>query len=140
MDELIKQLTAKLGIDESVANAATGKAMALVKEHAGEDLFGKISSAIPGASDAAEQAAAAPAEDAGGGGMLGGLMGMASSALGGSAGDALGLGADLSSAGLETDQVGGFATMVVEFIKEKVGGEVMEQILEKVPMLKSLMG
>ncbi|MFK8113775.1 MAG: DUF2780 domain-containing protein [Rubripirellula sp.] len=139
MDELIKQLTAKLGIDESVANAATGKAMALVKEHAGEDLFSKISSAIPGAGEVADQGAAEPAGEEGGG-MLGGLMGMASSALGGSAGEALGIGKDLSSAGLEASQIGGFASMVVEFLKEKVGDEVMEQILAKVPMLKSLMG
>lgn len=139
MDELIKQLTAKLGIEESVANAATGKAMAMLKEHAGDELFGKISGLVPGASEAADQGAA-PAAEAESGGMLGGLMGMASSALGGSAGETLGFGSDLSKAGLNTDQLGGFATLIVEFLKEKVGDEVMEQILAKVPMLKGLLG
>ena len=138
MDELIQQLTSKLGIDPSVANAATEKAMALVKEHAGDDIFDKISSAIPGASEAAAQGAAAPADAASGGGMLGKLAGMASEALGGSAGGALELGSALSSAGLDTEQMGGFASTIIEYLKEKVGDDVVEQLLAKVPMLKSL--
>jgi hypothetical protein len=143
MDELIQQLTSKLGIDASVAGDATNKAMAMVKEHAGDDLFGKISAAIPGASEAATQGAAEP-EEAGqadeGGGMLGKLAGMASSALGGSTGSGLELGAALSSAGLDTEQLGGFISTVVEFLKDKVGDEVMEQVLAKFPVLKSLLG
>lgn len=141
MDELIQQLTSKLGIDPSVAGNATNKAMAMLKEHAGDDLFGKISSAVPGASEAATQGAAEEGPDAGGGGgMLGKLAGMASSALGGSAGSGLELGAVLSGAGLTTDQLGGFVSTVVEFLKDKVGDEVMEQVLAKFPVLKSLLG
>ena len=135
MEELIQQLTSKLGIDPSVANAATQKAMAMVKEHAGEDLFAKISSAIPGAGDAAD-AGATPADD--GGGMLGAIAGMASNALGGSAGEALELGSELNSAGLEAGQFGDFASTIIDFLKDKLGDEVLEQILEKVPMLKGL--
>lgn len=141
MDELIQLLTSKLGIDASVATAATGKAMAMVKEQAGDDLFNKISAAVPGVGEAAQQAAEEPAAAAaGGGGMLGKLAGMASGVLGGSAGSGLEMGAALSAAGLQTDQMGGFASTIVTFLKEKVGDEVMDQILSKVPMLKSLIG
>ncbi|TWT50709.1 hypothetical protein Pla22_34520 [Rubripirellula amarantea] len=140
MDELIAQLTSKLGIDESVANLATGKAMAMVKQHAGDDLFAKISSAIPGAADIASSAASDAAEPVEGGGMLGKLAGMASSALGGSAGGGLELGAALTSAGVEPDKMGGFVTMLIQFLKDKVGDEVTEQILAKFPMLKTLLG
>lgn len=136
MEELIQQLTSKLGIDASVAQVATGKTMAMVKEHAGDELFDKISSMVPGASEAA----ASDPEPAGGGGMLGSLAGMASSALGGSAGSGLELGTALSGAGLESDQIGGFVSMVIAFLKEKVGDEVMEQVLAKLPMLKTLLG
>ncbi len=138
MDELIEQLTSKLGIDPSVASAATDKAMALVKQHAGDDLFSKISAAIPGATEAAQQGASAEASDAGG--MLGKLAGMASSALGGSAGGGLELGAALSSAGLDADKMGGFVAMIIEFLKDKVGDDVMEQVIAKFPMLKTLLG
>ncbi|TWU48403.1 DUF2780 domain-containing protein [Rubripirellula reticaptiva] len=141
MDELIAQLTGKLGIDESVAKAATGKALAMVKQHAGDDLFGKIASAIPGASEAAASGAVAnePA-GGGGGGMLGKLAGMASSALGESAGGGLELGAALSSAGIESDKLGSFLSTVIAFLKEKAGPEVMDQVLAKFPMLKTLLG
>ncbi|KAA1259515.1 hypothetical protein LF1_20490 [Rubripirellula obstinata] len=140
MDELIQQLTAKLGIDESVAQAATGKAMAMVKANVGEDLFSKISSAVPGASDVADAGAEEALPSEGGGGMLGSLAGMASKALGGSAGSGLELGAALGDAGLPTDQMGSFVSTIVEFLKDKVGDEVMDQVLAKFPMLKTLIG
>ncbi len=138
MDELIERLTSQLGIDSSVASSATGKAMALVKEHAGDDLFAKISGAIPGLGEAAD-AGAAPAEgEDGGGGLLGSLAGAASSLLGDSAGDAVELSSSLGAAGLDTGQIAGFASTVIEFLKEKVGEELIDQVLEKVPMLKAL--
>ncbi len=141
MDELIQQLVDKLGIDASTANAATGKAMALVKQHAGDDLFSKITSAIPGAGEAADSAADQPSQQAeGGGGLLGSIAGMASSVLGGSAGDAAGLASALGSTGLKADQIGGFLTTVIDFLNDKVGKETVDQILAKVPMLKSLVG
>ena len=139
MDELIQQLTSKLGIDASVAKDATEKAMAMVKQHAGDDIFNKISSAIPGASEAASQGAA-PAAEASGGAMLGKLARMASSVLGGSAGGGLELASSLTSAGVGTDKLGSFVSMLVEFIKEKAGKEVVDQVLAKFPMLKTLVG
>jgi hypothetical protein len=113
--------------------------MALVKEHAGSELFDKISSAIPGASEAAKQGGE-PAASGGDGGMLGKLAGMASEALGGSAGGGLELGAALNGAGLDSDQIGSFVSMIIEFLKDKVGDEVMDQVLGKFPLLKTLMG
>lgn len=142
MDELIQQLTSKLGIDASTANAATGKAMALVKQHAGDDLFAKISGAIPGAGEAAVEAEVETGDGgaSAGGGLLGSLTGMASGLLGDKAGDALGMAASLKATGLNTDQFGGFASTLVDFLRDKVGDDVMKQILDKVPMLKGLLG
>lgn len=142
MDELIQQLTSRLGIDASVASAAAGKAMAMVKEHAGDELFEKISAAIPGATESAAQGAAQPAAATAesGGGMFGKLAGMASSALGSSAGGGLEMGAALTAAGLSTDKMGDFVSTLVAFLKDKVGDDVTEQILGKFPMLKSLLG
>ncbi len=139
MDELIQQLTSKLGIDASTANAATGKALAMVKEHAGEDLFSKISGAIPGAGEAASSADAAPAA-ASGGGLMGSLTSMATGLLGNKAGSALGMAAALKSTGLDSDKFGGFATTLVDFLRDKVGDDVVKQLLDKVPMLKGMIG
>ena len=140
MDELIQQLTNKLGIDPSVAKSATGKAMAMVKELAGDDLFKKISGAIPGANAAAEDSAEDTSSDAGGGGMFGKLASLASSALGEKAGSGLGLAASLANSGIDKDKIAGFMEMIISFIKEKAGKEVVDQLLAKIPMLKTLIG
>ena len=138
MDELVEKLTAQLGIDASVAHSATGKAMALVKDNVSPELFQQISGAIPGLDNATS--AAQEQTESSGGGLLGSVAGLASNMLGGSAGDAIELGASLKSAGLDTDQMGSFANTVIDFIRSKVGDDVANQLLEKVPMLKSLMG
>ena len=46
----------------------------------------------------------------------------------------------LKAAGLDLDQAGPLVKMVIEFIKGKVGGDVVNTVLEKVPQLKQLIG
>lgn len=135
MDELIQQLIAKLGINPATANDATGKAMGMLKGQVGDDLFAKISSAIPGAQEAAEQGLAQPAVESGG--VLGQLASMASEAIGGGAGEGLELAGMLKSAGLEPEQLSGFVGTVVEFLKEKLGDDTLGEVLEKFPIVKS---
>ncbi|TWT76229.1 hypothetical protein CA13_67210 [Planctomycetes bacterium CA13] len=138
MDELIQKLTAQLGIDAGIANKATGQAMAMIKDKVGGDLFSQISGAIPGAENAAAASAETASEPASG--LMGALSGLASKTLGGSAGEAMELGSSLKSAGLKPEQMGGFASTLLEFLKDKLGDDVLDQILSKVPMLKSLIG
>ncbi len=138
MNELIEKLTSQLGIDSSVATKIAGQAMAMIKDKVSPEIFSQISAAVPGLSNAAESAEKAATSSSGG--MLGALSGVASKFLGNDAGEVMELGATLKSAGLEADQMGGFANTVIEFLKEKVGNDVIDQVLSKVPMLKSLLG
>jgi hypothetical protein len=141
IEDLIQQLADKIGIDESVAKMATGKTMAMVKSVGGDDLFAKISDAIPGAAQLADTESAPDAPQAeSGGGLLGTLTGLASSVLGGSAGEAMGLTSALNDAGIGMDKMSGFVSTIIEFIKDKAGEEVTDQLLSKVPMLKSILG
>ncbi|TWU42530.1 DUF2780 domain-containing protein [Novipirellula artificiosorum] len=137
MDDLIQKLSAQLGIDADTANAATGQAMAMLKNKVGGDLFEKISGAIPGAENAA--AAATEKANESDAGVMGALSGMASKVFGSSAGEAMELDATLKSAGLSADQMGGFANTVIEYLKDKLGDDVLNQILAKAPMLKNLL-
>ncbi|MCM2371729.1 DUF2780 domain-containing protein [Aporhodopirellula aestuarii] len=139
MDELVQLITGRLGIDASVANDGLGKLMALVKEHVGSDLFDQIAGAVPGADDAASQAADSGTPPAGGG-LLGKLSGMASAALGGSAGGGLEIASALASCGIDAEKLGPFLSTVIEFLKDKLGDDVVEQLLSKFPMLKTLLG
>ncbi|MEM6978177.1 MAG: DUF2780 domain-containing protein [Planctomycetota bacterium] len=140
MDELIKQITSQLGIDNETAQSGVGKTMAMLKDQAGDDLFSQISNSVPGIEQLISKASESPAGDAAGGGMLGKLAGMASSALGGSAGGGLELGSALTSMGIDSSKLGPFVTLIVNFLKENVGDEIMDQILSKFPMLKTLLG
>ncbi|HBJ33922.1 MAG TPA: hypothetical protein DDZ51_03980 [Planctomycetaceae bacterium] len=135
MDELIKQLTSQIGIDKSVAGQAVGTVMSLLKKEGGDDLFSKIAAAIPGAQAAADTSPS-PTESAGGGGLLGSVMGM----LGGSAGKGLALAASLKGLGISEDKLGSFATIVLDYIKQKAGPDVVNQLVAKLPMLKALLG
>ncbi|EMI53190.1 DUF2780 domain-containing protein [Rhodopirellula sallentina] len=139
MDELVQLITGRLGVDSSIANAGLGKLMALLKDQVGGDLFSQIAGAVPGAEEAASQAADEPAPAAGGG-LLGKLSGMASAALGGNAGGGLEMASALASTGIDADKLGPFVSTVLEFLKEKLGDDVVEQIMSKLPMLKSVLG
>lgn len=140
MDELIEQLTSKLGIDASTAKSVTGRTMKALEENVGGDLFSKISSSIPGVGDMISQfGGSGSQQSAGGSSMLGKLAGMASSMIGGKAGGGLELGATLAEAGLKPEKLGSVLTMIMDFIKDKAGAEVVDQVLEKFPMLKMLL-
>jgi len=135
MDELIRQLTSQIGIDKSTANQAVGTVLSMLKKEGGDDLFSKIAAVIPGAQAAADTTPS-PTESAGGGGLLGSVMGM----LGGSAGKGLALAAALKALGISEDKLGSFATIVIDFIKQKAGPDVVNQLVARLPMLKSMLG
>ena len=137
MDQLVQLLASKLGIEESVAKSAVTKVLEFLKDKLDDDVFTSLLGKLPGA----EQLVAA-AGDSGGaaeGGMLGGLAKMASSALGSNAGDGVQLAGQLSEAGLATDQVPAFLTQVVEFVKENVSEEMLQQLTDSIPALRQFM-
>lgn len=99
-----------------------------LKNQAGGEGANALIAKIPGAEDIMQSTGS---EAGSGGGMLSGLTGK----LGG-AGGAL---AALQSSGLDGGQAKSFVTMLVDYTKQKAGPEQVEQVLDKVPALKSLM-
>ncbi|MEZ6089792.1 MAG: DUF2780 domain-containing protein [Pirellulaceae bacterium] len=140
MDELLHQLSDRLGIDLSTAQGVTGKAMSMIKQNVDASTYRQLSSSIPGLDSIIRAEETQTSDTGGGGGLMGKLAGMASSMLGGSAGNALEMGAALTAKGLPTDKLGEFVQMLIAFIKDKAGDSVLEQVYAKYPMLKSLLG
>ena len=138
MQDFIKSAASQLGIDESTANNATGTVLGFLKDGMG-DQFASIAEKLPGADQLIQGAAkSSDAEDAGGGGgLLDSVTKAASSMLGGGAGEGLDLMNQLQKTGLTADQGGSLITMLINFIKEKVGDEFIDQIAEKFPIVKS---
>lgn len=132
MDDFIKMATEKLGMGESETRSATGGVLGMLKGQLGDGVFSQIAEKIPGADAlAAEAETAAPAEE-GGGGMLGGLVGKATSMLG-MGGGAAGMLGMLSNSGMDAAKGGSFLTMFAEFVKDKVGPELWGKIAGFIP-------
>lgn len=138
MQEFIKSVAEKLGIDEAIAGKATSVVLSFIKSKLEGGDFGKLASKIPGFSDLAEKGNTEG--EAGGGSLLGGMMKMASSAVGGEAGDALALSGKLKDTGLDVSQMGSFGTNLIDFIKDKAGEGTVDTILSQLPELKKLAG
>lgn len=129
MQEFIQSAATKLGINENQAKSATGGVLNFLKDQGdGQDVDALIAK-MPGAEDVMQSTASA--EGGGGGGMLGGI----GSKLGG-AGGAM---EALQGSGLDAGHAKSFVTMLVDYAKQKAGPEQVEQVLAKVPALKSMM-
>ena len=135
MDELIQKLAAQFGIDATAARNAVATILAMLKQEGGDEAFNKIADSIPGAAEAADSAPA-PEEAGGAAGLIGSVLGMLGGKSGGQGASLVGA---LQALGLNPDQLAGFAKTVLGFIKDKAGQEVVDQLLAKVPVLKSLL-
>jgi hypothetical protein len=132
MDELIKQLVGGLGISPDHAQQAVASVLAMLKKEGGDDLFGKIAGAIPGAAAAADNGASPTT--LGGGGLVGSLL----STLGGNAGKGAALLTSLQALGIKPEQLSTFGNLMMQFLQQHAGSEVVEQLLAKVPLLANL--
>ena len=137
MQDLIELLVAKLGIDKSIAEKATGVALSFLKDKLDDTMFGQLLDKLPGADSLVGQA---EENTSGGGGLMGSLLGAASSAIGGEAGDALELTGKLKDSGLELSKFGDFGSTVTDYIKDKAGDDLFGQVLSNVPELAKLAG
>lgn len=136
MNEFIQSVSSQLGIEESVSKDATGAALGFLKNGLG-DQFSDLAARIPGAESLINESGSTSAGDEAGG-LLGTLSNAASSILGGGSGESIQLLERLKGLGLSSDQIGSFVTMLIDFIKENVGEEMLQQITDKIPALKSL--
>ena len=139
MNDFLASVTSQLGLDESTAKGATGSVLGFLKSGLG-DQFSEIADKIPGAEDLIRAAPDPSESSSGGGGLLGSITQAASSMLGGNAGEGMELMGSLSKLGLSTDQGGSLISMLIDYIKDKVGEQAVAMITEKLPILKSVLG
>jgi hypothetical protein len=124
MQELIARIVANVGIDQGLAEKATGIILGFLQKEGPAAEVGQMFEAMPGAADLVAQHAGE-----GGGGMLGGLMGM----MGG--GGIMGLGQQLMGAGLSMGQMGELGKELFAYGRETAGEDAMGAIVGAVPGL-----
>ena len=133
MQDLIEKLTSQLGINSEQAESGAGAVFAHAKENLDAEDFSQVSSSLGGLEDLIGKAPAK--EDEGGGGLLGGLGGLAFKLGGdgalGKLGGLASLGGVFSKLGIGTDQISSFVGVIIKFVKEK-GGDTVSGILGKV--------
>lgn len=137
MNDFIQMAMSQLGLNQQTAQSATGSVLQMIQKNAPAGDFGKLLQSVPGAGDMLKMAGGTAG---GGGGGLGGLLGAASGLLGGKLGAAAGALSMLEKSGLGADKIGPFANLLMGYLKNKGGADLVSGLLSNVPDLKKLMG
>jgi hypothetical protein len=120
MADLVNELAQRSGVSPDIARKGMGAVLSFLKGKIPEDAFAKVSSAVPDAAHAMDDA---ETDKPAGGGVVGAITGAASKIFGGA-----GLAGKLTQLGFSADQVPGFLKNVVAFLKDKVPGDAMKQL------------
>jgi hypothetical protein len=121
MKELVDMLTKNLGIDGKQAEGGAAVLFKAAKDKMGGAEFGNLLGGVPGLSDLMNKA---PSSGGGLGGMLGGLAG----AMGGNAGLIATVVGGFSKLGLKADDAKKFVPVILEFLRSKVGADVVSKL------------
>ena len=122
MKELIDMLTKNLGVSGAQAEGGAAVLFKAAKDKLGGEEFGKLLGGVPGLSDLMHKAPAA------GGGGLGGLLGGLAGSMGGNAGAIATILGGFGKLGLTADHARKFVPVILEFLKSKVGPDVVSKL------------
>jgi hypothetical protein len=134
MDQIVTAIAQKLGIPDAVVRSGLAVLLNFLKQKAGGSEFGALLNQIPGANELAN----APAPDAGGGNLIGNLIGSVSSLFGGQAADIGKVVAGLENAGLQTELIPPFVENFIGEAKKVAGEDTVNNLLSSVPALAGL--
>lgn len=126
MDDLIARISATAGIEREVAQKAVGMVLAFLRKEGPAADVDALFAEMPGAAEAAAGA------EAGGGGLLGGLMGSMGGGL-------MGLAGRLGSLGLGMGEMQVIGKEIFAYVREKAGDERIGQVAAGIPGLSQFL-
>jgi hypothetical protein len=129
MEELIKRISAAIGVDETVAKAAISHVLSFLQKTLPEGPVADLVNKMPGAQEAIDAAASTPVEG------LGAALGGLGSLLGGAKGDIMALAGSLGGIGLDMSQMQKLAHEIFSHAEEVIGKENVDKIIEAIPAL-----
>lgn len=133
MDELIARIVAKVGIDEATAREAVAIILRFIEKDGDTEKVAPLIDAIPGSREFLAEHATGEEQQSGLFGGLGNMLG----GLGGAMGAMAALN-QLTSAGLDIDQVKGTAGEIVTFAKEKTDPQQVDAAISSIPGLSQI--
>lgn len=136
MDEFIQLVTKQLGVSSETSKSATGGILKMLQDQLGGELFAKVQAQLPGVQGliGAADKTGTGAADAGGG-LMGSLTSMAGSLLGGKAKGLAEITAALTKSGLSIEKIPQFMTLLIDFLKDKLGNDLFATLAAKLPEL-----
>ena len=168
MDELISQVCDKIGVDKAVASKAIGSILEFLKDNVGKDFdFSSLLNSMPGAETLLKEAdeplssGEQPRENSE---VAGGIIGLIKWVLSigpvwdmlkylltlvfgeqatkmlESTGEGVELAGMLNKLGLSKEQGTTMVTMLINFMRDKVDPNLVDQLIDQIPLLKSMMG
>ncbi|HWW50071.1 MAG TPA: DUF2267 domain-containing protein [Xanthobacteraceae bacterium] len=117
MEELVQQLTEKVGIDKDVAEKSIGHILSFLQKEGPSDAVQDLINQLPGAEELISSVS--------GGGGLASLMG----------GGLMALGTKLMGLGLSMSDIQSVARELFKFGREKIGNDRMNEIVSGTPGL-----
>jgi len=138
MQDFITRVVSSMDVDADTAKSATGALLHAARENLDARDYAKLAEKLDGVDDAIARSPQETEPQAGLKQAAQGLLGRAAEALGAEKSGTLGVGALLGIAGLQPDQMPGFVEMFLEYLREKVGSDVVAGVLGKLPGLLDL--
>jgi len=122
MKELIDMLTKNLGVSGPQAEGGAAVLFKAAKDKLGGEQFGQLLGNLPGLGDLMSKV------PAGGGGGLGGLLGGLAGSMGGNAGAIATILSGFGKLGLTADDAKKFVPVILNFLRTKVGPDVVSKL------------
>ena len=122
MKELIDKLTGALGVNVAQAEGGAAVLFKAAKDKLGDGEFSRLLGGVPGLAELLKKAPAS------GGGGLGGLLGGLAGAVGGNAALISTVMSGFGKLGLGTDDAKRFVPVIMDFLRQKVGSDVVSRL------------
>ena len=122
MDDLIRMVAERLGLEEETAQKVVGTLLSFVRDAADEEDASTLMERLPDAQGLMDSAAG---EDGGG------LMGMLGGMLGGSMGAAMSAFSRLQEQGLDMDQIGEAGRTMFGYLSENLDSDLVRRVVAK---------
>jgi len=140
MNELVTRIASQAGIDPALAEKVGGMILGFLQREGQEGPVAEMIKQIRGATELIAQFNGAEAQPAaGGGGLMGSLMGAVASFTGGQTGDIMALGQKLMAEGMTMDQIKSAAQEIIAVAKQYAGEETVDQVVKQIPGLSMVL-
>lgn len=138
MNEFVKKVVSTMDVDLDTAQSATGALLKAARDNLTSDDYATVAENVENVDGLIAKSPQEKKPDEGIKEAAQGVLGRAAEALGAEGAGSLGVGTLLGAAGLAPDQMPRFVDMFLEYMREKVGSDVVGNMLSRMSGLLDL--